>query len=150
MDLINILFAKALSNGNTDKEYVDEAIKALKGEVSADLDTLEELSKALGNDPDFFLSVKKELDNKITKDELNSYITFNEQTLTESQQAQARANIGAGTSNFSGDYNDLTNKPIEETEDDAMEMLTEMGVLDPITDEEGNVLTDENGNILTI
>lgn len=112
MDLINILFAKALSNGNTDKEYVDEAIKALKGEVSADLDTLEELSKALGNDPDFFLSVKNELDNKITKDELNSYITFNEQILTESQQAQARANIGAGTSNFSGSYNDLSNKPI--------------------------------------
>ena len=150
MDLINILFAKALSNGNTDKEYVDEAIKALKGEVSADLDTLEELSKALGNDTDFFLSVKNELDNKVTKDELNSYITFNEQTLTESQQAQARANIGAGTSNFSGSYNDLSDKPIEETEDDAMEMLTEMGVLDPITDEEGNVLTDENSNVLSI
>ena len=150
MDLINILFAKALCNGNTDKEYVDEAIKALKGEVSADLDTLEELSKALGNDPDFFLSVKNELDNKITKDELKSYITFNEQTLTESQQAQARANIGAGTSNFSGSYNDLSDKPIEETEDDAMEMLTEMGVLDPITDEEGNVLTDENGDVLTV
>lgn len=74
MDLINILFAKALSNGNTDKEYVDEAIKALKGEVSADLDTLEELSKALGNDPDFFLSVKNELDKKITQEELNSVI----------------------------------------------------------------------------
>ena len=74
MDLINILFAKALSNRNTDKEYVDEAIKALKGKVSADLDTLEELSKALGNDPDFFLSIKNELDNKITKDEFNSAI----------------------------------------------------------------------------
>lgn len=41
-------------------------------------------------------------------------------------------------------------KPVEETEDDAMEMLTEMGILDPVTDEDGNVLTDENGNILTI
>ena len=57
MDLINILFAKALSNGDT-----DEAIKALKGEVSADLDTLEELSKALGNDPNFFLTIKNEID----------------------------------------------------------------------------------------
>ena len=62
MDLINILFAKALNNGDTTKEYVDEAIKALKGEVSADLDTLEELSKALGNDPDFFLTIKNEID----------------------------------------------------------------------------------------
>ena len=72
MDLTNILFAKALNKRDATKEYVDEAIKALKGEVSADLDTLEELSKALGNDPDFFLSVKNELDDKITKDELNA------------------------------------------------------------------------------
>ena len=33
------------------------------------------------------------------------------QTLTEEQQAQARQNIGAGTSDFSGDYDDLSNKP---------------------------------------
>lgn len=45
------------------------------------------------------------------KEKLNSSITFNEQTLIESQQAQARTNIGAGTSSFSGNYNDLTNKP---------------------------------------
>lgn len=30
---------------------------------------------------------------------------------TAEQKAQARANIGAGTSNFSGNYNDLENKP---------------------------------------
>lgn len=63
MDLINILFAKALNKGDATKEYVNEAIKALKGEVSADLDTLEELSRALGNDPDFFLTVKNEIDS---------------------------------------------------------------------------------------
>lgn len=33
------------------------------------------------------------------------------QTLTEEQKAQARSNIGAGDSSFSGDYNDLTNLP---------------------------------------
>ena len=33
------------------------------------------------------------------------------QILTEEQKAQARANIGTGTSTFSGDYNDLTNQP---------------------------------------
>ena len=71
-------------------------------------------------------------------------------TWTADEKMQARANIGAGTSDFSGSYNDLSDKPIEETEDDAMEMLTEMGILDPIIDEEGNVLTDENGNVLTI
>lgn len=38
-------------------------------------------------------------------------ITYTAQTLTNAQKTQARANIGAGTSNFSGSYNDLTNKP---------------------------------------
>jgi hypothetical protein len=40
--------------------------------------------------------------------------------------------------------------PEAETEDDALEMLTEMGILDPIQDEENNILTDEDGNIFTI
>lgn len=34
------------------------------------------------------------------------------QTLTDAQKAQARTNIGAGTSSFSGAYDDLTGKPI--------------------------------------
>lgn len=38
-------------------------------------------------------------------------VQYTSQTLTASQKEQARTNIGAGTSNFSGNYNDLTNKP---------------------------------------
>ena len=38
-------------------------------------------------------------------------VTYTTQTLTEEQKTQARANIGAGTSNFSGLYNDLPDKP---------------------------------------
>lgn len=38
-------------------------------------------------------------------------VKYVEQTLTGEQKAQARSNIGAGTSSFSGSYNDLTNKP---------------------------------------
>ena len=37
--------------------------------------------------------------------------TVANQGLTETEQANARSNIGAGASSFSGDYNDLTNKP---------------------------------------
>lgn len=33
------------------------------------------------------------------------------QSLSDAEKQQARANIGAGTSDFSGSYNDLTNKP---------------------------------------
>lgn len=38
-------------------------------------------------------------------------VTYTAQTLTEEQKTQARANIGAGTSNFSGSYNDLHDQP---------------------------------------
>ena len=34
-----------------------------------------------------------------------------QQSFTDEKKAQARNNIGAGTSNFSGNYNDLSNKP---------------------------------------
>ena len=33
------------------------------------------------------------------------------QGLTDTEKSNARTNIGAGTSSFSGSYNDLTNKP---------------------------------------
>jgi len=38
-------------------------------------------------------------------------VQYTAQTLTTLQKAQARTNIGAGQSDFSGDYNDLSNKP---------------------------------------
>ena len=37
------------------------------------------------------------------------------QNLTDAQKRQARTNIGAGTSSFSGNWSDLTNKPIKPT-----------------------------------
>lgn len=46
-----------------------------------------------------------------TSIDLSEYLRFTAQALTEPQKAQARQNIGAGTSSFSGDYNDLLNKP---------------------------------------
>ena len=44
----------------------------------------------------------------------------------------------------------IKNKPVVETEDDAMKMLIDMRVIDPVTDEKNNIFTDENGNILTV
>lgn len=41
----------------------------------------------------------------------DTVLTTDSQTFTEEQQAQARQNIGAGTSNFSGSYDDLSNLP---------------------------------------
>lgn len=38
-------------------------------------------------------------------------VRYGSQTLTDAQKTQARTNIGAGTSNFDGNYNNLSNKP---------------------------------------
>jgi len=38
-------------------------------------------------------------------------VKYTSQALTDAQKTQARTNIGAGTSSFSGSYNDLDNKP---------------------------------------
>lgn len=43
--------------------------------------------------------------------DLSQYVGVFSQSFTDEEKAQARANIGAGTSNFSGSYDDLTNKP---------------------------------------
>ena len=37
-------------------------------------------------------------------------VSYEAQSLSTAQKTQARTNIGAGTSNFSGSYNDLTDK----------------------------------------
>ena len=111
MDLINILFAKALNNGDATKEYVDEAIKALKGEVNADLDTLEELSKALGNDPDFFLTVKNEFDGFKTE------LVTNKDAATEN----TRFAIGVAEQNLEvpsmEEFNQLDDRKLDNTPD---------------------------------
>lgn len=43
--------------------------------------------------------------------EAKDAVLYTRQDLTDTQKQQARDNIGAGTSSFSGSYNDLTNKP---------------------------------------
>lgn len=46
-----------------------------------------------------------------TSDIPTDYVKYTAQTLTAAQKSQARSNIGAGTSNFSGNYNDLSHLP---------------------------------------
>ena len=43
--------------------------------------------------------------------DLSKYVGVAQQTFTDAEKAQARQNIGAGTSSFSGSYNDLEDKP---------------------------------------
>lgn len=62
-------------------------------------------------------------------------VKFIEQTLTDSQKEQARANIGAGTSSFDGNYNSLTNKPIIDT---ALSITSENAVQNKVVTAELN------------
>lgn len=62
-------------------------------------------------------------------------VKFIEQTLTDSQKEQARANIGAGTSSFDGDFNSLTNKP---TIDTALSTTSENAVQNKVVTAELN------------
>ena len=48
-------------------------------------------------------------------DNFKAVSTVAGQGLTEDEKANARTNIGVGTSSFSGDYNDLSNKPVVDT-----------------------------------
>ena len=44
----------------------------------------------------------------------------------------------------------IKNKPVEMTEDDALELLVELSVVEPVTNENGAIYTNENGAIFTI
>lgn len=51
--------------------------------------------------------------------------------------------------NHTHSWNDLEDKP-EFTADDAIQVLMELDMIDPVTDSYGAVFTDENGNIFSI
>lgn len=75
------------------------------------------------------------------------------QTLTDAQKQQARTNIGAGTSSFSGSYNDLTNKPtIPDPYTLPVASSTTLGGVKPVaktSDMTQNVGVDANGALYT-
>lgn len=71
--------------------------------------------------------------------------TESSQGLTDTEKANARANIGAGTSSFSGSYNDLTNKPTIPTVNNASLVIQKNGT--NITTFTANADTDITANI---
>lgn len=67
------------------------------------------------------------------------------QGLDSTKQANARTNIGAGTSNFSGSYNDLTDKPTIPTVNNATLKIQKNGV--DVKTFTANASTDVTANI---
>ena len=65
---------------------------------------------------DYFASMQEKVDGfeeQLNTAQLNisNKVSFKKQSLSETEKQQARENIGAGTSNFSGNYDDLEDKP---------------------------------------
>lgn len=61
---------------------------------------------------------------------IKNFLSYKPQTLATDEQEQVRINIG-------------------ETSETAMELAFEIGLIEPMTDDEGFILTDENDNILS-
>lgn len=61
--------------------------------------------------------------------------TIASQGLSDTEKSNARANIGAGTSSFSGSYNDLTNKPTipSAANNGVLSIKTKVGSADAVT-----------------
>jgi hypothetical protein len=62
---------------------------------------------------------------------IDGFVRYTEQSLTDEQKAQARINIGF-------------------TEENALIIATEIGLIEPVTDEAGVIYTDENNIIYTL
>ena len=104
-DLINKPYAVLYTSQNLEyyqQEQARQNIGAGTSNFDGDYDSLTNAPTKLS---DFENDV-----GYLTNATLN-FVSFEPQTLTTEQQSQARTNIGAGTSNFSGSYLDLSNKP---------------------------------------
>lgn len=87
-------------------------------------------------------------------------VKYSEQTLTEEQQIQARTNIGAISSSdlVQGDWNQndstaadyIKNKPKIATDDDILDLLTELGEITPVVASNGSIYTDNQNRIILI
>ena len=88
-----------------------------------------------------------------TGDVVTNAVKTTTQTLTDTQKQQARTNIGAGTSNFSGSYDDLSNKPtIPDPYTLPVANSTTLGGVKPVaktSDMTQSVGVDANGALYT-
>lgn len=99
----------------------------------------------------FLKGLKQNLPDSIK--EGNFYITTDSQELFVDISDDERINLGnkiilsdwSQTDETAPDY--IKNKP---DKDDALELLVETGLIEPIVDENGAIYTDENGNIYNI
>ena len=123
------------------KAYTDTEIAGLINGAPTTLDTLGEIATAMSENQSVVEALNSAVGTKANVSDLTTHTgntsnphsvtkaqvglgnvgnfkavsTVAGQGLTEDEKANARTNIGVGTSSFSGDYNDLSNKPVVDT-----------------------------------
>ena len=96
-------------DGLATESYVDTSITNIVNSAPETLDTLNELATALGNDPNFATTVSTQIGNKVDKVKGKGLSTNDLTTTLKSQYDTAYTH--SQSTHFSGNYNDLTNKP---------------------------------------
>ena len=95
--------------GLATETYVNGKVSDLVNSSPETLDTLKELADALGNDPNFATTVSNQIGNKVDKIDGKGLSTND---LTNTLKANYdEAYTHSQSAHFSGNYNDLTNKP---------------------------------------
>jgi hypothetical protein len=113
----NITVPTKVSDLNNDAGYLTSYTESdptvpshVKSITSQDITNWNAKSNFSGNYND--LTNKPAIPTKASWNYDDAYVKYaTAQSLTDAQKATARSNIGAGTSSFSGNYTDLTNKP---------------------------------------
>lgn len=145
-------------------DYTDQKIADLINGAPTTLDTLKEIADAMAESQEVVDALDKAIGTKANANDLTSHTrdksnphgvtksqvglgnvgnfkavsTVANQGLTDAEKSNARANIGAGTSSFSGSYNDLTNKPTIPTNNNQLTngagYITSLGTAKTISD----------------
>lgn len=101
------------------------------------VDNADNADKLNGQSADYYAKATdvKDKFSQLTND---GAVQYTSQSLSNEQKAQARTNIGAGTSSFSGSYNDLTDKPTDFAPTEHTHETSEVTGLDTALSEKVN------------
>ena len=93
------------------KKYVDDKVASLVDSAPETLDTLKELSTALGDDPNFATTMATTLGNKV--DKVDGKILSTNDLTNELKANYDAAYTHSQSAHFNGDYNSLSNIPTD-------------------------------------
>lgn len=128
---------KNLSDSMNNLGYGDMLKTTYDTDDNGKVDNADNADKLNGQSADYYAKATdvKDKFSQLTND---GAVQYTSQSLSNEQKAQARTNIGAGTSSFSGSYNDLTDKPTDFAPTEHTHEISEVTGLDTALSEKVN------------